>query len=313
MIQVLEPGTLTTIQTANGRPGWRHLGIPVGGAADAWSARLANRLVGNPDDAALLETTLVGPVLRFEATARVAVAGARMQALVDGLSLPPFAARELRAGSELRIGEGDCARAYLAIAGGIDVERVLGSAATDLRSGFGGHVGRALRSGDVLRIGSATGSARRWTGELRNGPIRIVDGPHADRVSPAALTDPAWMVSLAADRTGVRLEGPVLRPTSHEVASMGLPLGAIQVPPDGHPIVMLADRPVTGGYPVPACVIGADVGRVARLRPGDAVRFVSVSISEARRAFREREHELAALEDAGVALDDEVGWTGALG
>lgn len=312
MIEVVEPGALTSVQTARGRIGWRHLGVHVGGAADAWSARLANRLVGNDDDAALLEVTLRGPALRFGAAARVALSGARFVASVDGRSLPPFEAREIPAGSTLRIGDGDGARAYLAIAGGVMVEPLLGSAATDLRSGFGGHEGRALRAGDVLSFGSAARVPRRWTGTLPEGPIRIVDGPHVERLAPDALTSTAWTVSSATDRTGARLEGPALAGGEAEVASMALPVGAIQVPPDGHPIVMLADRPVTGGYRVPACVIGADVGRVARLRPGDALRFVSVSREDARQAFLERENELAALEDAGAAPDDELGWAGAL-
>jgi biotin-dependent carboxylase-like uncharacterized protein len=312
VIEVVQPGALTSVQTARGRMGWRHLGIPVGGAADAWSARLANRLVGNDDDAALLEVTLLGPTLDFGVAARVAITGASFVASVDGRSLPPFEAREIQGGSTLRIGEGDGARAYLAIAGGVMVETLLGSAATDLRSGFGGHEGRALRTGDVLSFGSATGAARRWTGALREGPIRIVDGPQVERLAADALTSAAWTVSSAADRTGARLDGPALEGGEAEVASMALPLGAIQVPPDGHPIVMLADRPVTGGYRVPACVIGADVGRVARLRPGDALRFVSVSREDARQAFLEREDELAVLEDAGAAPDEELGWAGAL-
>ncbi len=310
MIEVVEPGPLTSVQTARGRTGWRHLGIPVGGAADAWSARLANRLVGNDDDTALLEVTLVGPTLRFSATARVAVTGA--QAAVDGLPWPPFTAREVRSGSTLRIGECDGARAYVAVAGGIDAERVLGSAATDLRSGFGGHHGRALRAGDILALGRQAGAVRRWSGRLPAGPIRIVAGPHADRLPTDALTGPTWTVASDADRSGLRLDGQVLQPSDPEVASAGLPLGAIQVPQDGRPIVMLADRPVTGGYPVPACVIGADVGRVARLRPGDAVQFTLVSPDDARVALRRREDELSALDDGGAEPDDELGWAGSL-
>lgn len=312
MIEVLEPGSLTSVQTARGRPGWRHLGVPVGGAADAWSARLANRLVGNPDDAALLEITLVGPTLALQAALRVALAGSPFEAWIDGVALPPFAAREVVAGSTVRIGGGAGARAYLAFGGGIEVEPVLGSAATDLRTGFGGHEGRALRAGDTLAVGPALGTPRRWTGMREPGAIRIVAGPHADRLATDALTRAAWTVSPAADRTGVRLDGDPLTASDAEVPSMGLPLGAVQVPPDGRPIVMLADRPVTGGYPVPACVIGADVGRVAQLRPGDALRFASVTLAEARRANRRSEEALAALEDVDAPPDDELGWAGAL-
>jgi biotin-dependent carboxylase-like uncharacterized protein len=312
VIEILEPGPLTSVQTASGRPGWRHLGVPVGGAADAWSARLANRLVGNPDDAALLEITLAGPTLRVRAASRIAMTGSPFQASIDGAVMPPFTARDLTPGSTLRIGDGAGARAYLAFGGGIEVEPVLGSAATDLRTGFGGHEGRALRAGDAVAVGLTIGNALRWTGTRHGGPIRVVAGPHADRLAPDALVASAWTVSPAADRTGVRLDGHPLRPDGSGVPSTALPIGAIQVPPDGRPIVMLADRPVTGGYPVPACVVGADVGRVAQLRPGDELQFALVSLAEARDANRRAEEDLSALADAGAPPDDVLGWAGAL-
>jgi len=304
MIEVIEPGALTSVQDVDGRPGWRHLGVPVGGAADPWSARLANLLVGNPANAALLEMTLIGPTLRFQAAALVAVTGG-LTATLDGMPMPTTAARSMRAGSVVRVESGPGARGYLAVAGGITVEWILGSAATDLRTGFGGHDGRALRAGDRLRCG-AGGRLLRWVGESSAGPIRIVDGPHAGQ--PLAGT---WRVSATADRAGVRLDGPTL--VGGEVASMGLPLGAIQVPPDGRPIVMLADRPVTGGYRVPALVIRADIGRVAQLRPGDEVMFASVSLEDARSALRRKEEELVALEVLDSPADDELGWAGSHG
>jgi len=315
VIEVVEPGLLTSVQTPSGRIGWRHLGVPVGGAADAWSARLANRVVGNPDDAAVLEITLMGPTLRLVTSTLLAVTGAHFDVTLGGLPLPPFAAHRAPAGSTLQIGDGEGARAYLAVHGGIAVPELLGSASTDLRSGFGGYEGRALRAGDRLSIGRATasGTGRRWTGHLATtGPIRIVPGPHHDRFGPDALTRAAWAVGTAADRTGVRLVGPALPATEVEVASMGLPLGAIQVPPDGQPIVMLADRPVTGGYPVPACVIRADVGRVAQLRTADGVQFASVSLEEAQEAFRRSEAGLAAVEIGKAPVDDTTGWAGSL-
>jgi allophanate hydrolase subunit 2 len=140
-----------------------------------------------------------------------------------------------------------------------------------------------------------------------------VSGPHAEAFDGGdPLAGATWTVGSEADRTGVRLDGPRLEAQVSEVASMALPLGAIQVPPDGRPIVMLADRPVTGGYPVPACVIRADVGRIAQLRPGDRVMFASVTAEEAREALRRCEAELATLEDADVPPDDELGWVGAL-
>lgn len=306
-IEVVEPGALTSVQDAFGRIGWRHLGVPVGGAADACSARLANRLVGNPDGAALLEVTLSGPILRFSAPAVIALVGAA--ATLDGLPVPPNAARAIRAGSTLRIGAAKGARAYLAVGGGIAAEQLLGSASTDLRSAFGGHEGRGFRAGDRLEVVPGVPRGFRWNGTRHAGPIRLVAGPHAEA---EGLTTQTWTVSAAADRTGVRLDGEPLRPSAVEVPSMGLPIGAVQVPPDGRPIVMLADRPVTGGYPVPACVIGADIGRVAQLRTGEEVRFASVSLEEAREALRRAEEELAALEALDAPDDDELTWVGSL-
>lgn len=302
MIEVIEPGALTSVQDVDGRPGWRHLGVPVGGAADPWSARLANLLAGNPANAALLEMTLAGPILRFHGTIVAAVTGG-LTATLDGMPMPPNAARSVRAGSLLRVESGHGARGYLAVAGGIRVEKVLGSAATDLRTGFGGHEGRALRAGDRLSFYPGGGRVLRWTGGPALGPIRIVDGPH-----PGAPLVGIWKVSAQADRAGIRLDGPTL--VGGEVASMGLPLGAIQVPPDGRPIIMLADRPVTGGYRVPALVVRADIGRMAQLRTGDEVTFASVSLDAARSALRRADEELAALEALDAPADDELGWAG---
>lgn len=304
MIEVIEPGALTSVQDVDGRPGWRHLGVPVGGAADPWSARLANLLVGNPAHAALLEMTLIGPALRFQAATVLAVTGG-LTTTLDGMPMPPNAARSVRAGSLLRVEAGPGARGYLAVAGGLSVGSILGSAATDLRTGFGGHEGRALRAGDRLSFNPG-GQLLRWTGGPTLGPIRIVDGPH-----PGASLVGTWRVSAQADRAGIRLDGPTL--VGGEVPSMGLPLGAIQIPPDGRPIVMLADRPVTGGYRVPALVIRADIGRVAQLRPGDEVTFASVSLEDARSALRRTEEELAALEVLDAPADDELGWAGSHG
>jgi 5-oxoprolinase (ATP-hydrolysing) subunit C len=305
-VEVVDPGPLTSVQDALGRRQWRHLGVPVGGAADAWSARLANRLVGNPDDAALVEMTLSGPILRFAATATIAVTGG-LAATVDGVPLAPASARRVTAGSMLRVTAGDGARGYVAVAGGIDVDPVLGSRATDLRSGFGGHEGRALRTGDRLALGPPAGRPMRWLGRRAAADeLRVLPGPHADAL--VALLSQSFSVGAEADRTGLRLRESV--GGGGEAPSMGLPIGAVQVPPDGRPIVMLADRPVTGGYRVPAVVIGADMGAVAQLRPNDTVRFTQVTMEDAVDAWRRAEMELAALEPLDERWDDELSWTG---
>ena len=303
MIEVLAAGPLTSVQDPFGRPGWRHLGVPTGGAADAWSARLANRLVGNPEGSALLEITLGDVELRFETNAVVAITGG-LSITVGGIPGEVNLGFPLRAGGVVRIDGGSGARGYLAVAGGLVVDEVLGSASTDLRTGFGGHHGRALRPGDRLPIPTVGSVASRWTGSPTTGPIRITPGPHATDVS----LDGEWVVGTEADRTGLRLDGPEF--DGGEVPSMGLPLGAIQVPPDGRPIVMLADRPVTGGYPVPACVIRADIGRMAQLRPDDRLRFASVSVDDARRALRDAEESLGALEVIGSEGDEPLRWIG---
>lgn len=306
-VEIVEPGPLTSVQDPFGRPGWRRYGVPVGGAVDAWSARLANLLVGNAEGSALLEATLGGLALAVGAPLLVATTG-RLAATLDGRPLPSDSSRTVRPGQILRVDPGDGARGYVAFSGGLVVEMVLGSAATDLRTGFGGLEGRALRAGDRLSVGpSSLGRPLRWVGHGKDGPIRLVRGSH---LGIEDLVGAPWTVGVEADRSGVRLDGASLR-NGGAVPSMGLPLGAIQLPPDGRPIVMLADRPVTGGYRVPACVIGADVGRVAQLRPGDVVRFASVSMEEARAAWRLAEAALADVEEAGPAgVDPGLGWIG---
>src|SRR5688500_4345209 len=216
MIEILEPGPLTSVQAPVGRRMSRHLGVPVGGAADAWSARLANRLVGNPEDAALLEITLGGLVLTLDGPIRLVLTGG-----LEASGLPANEGRTVGARTTLRIETGDGARGYLAVAGGIVVEPVLGSTSTDLRTGFGGLEGRALRAGDRLEVGAPRGAAGRWTGRREPGPIRVVRGPHPDGFERLLAE---WTVAVEADRTGVRLDGPALAPEG-EVPSMGLPEG----------------------------------------------------------------------------------------
>jgi antagonist of KipI len=305
-MQVLSPGPLTTVQDL-GREGWRHLGVGIAGALDPHAHTLANLLVGNAPDAATLEITLAGPRLRFAQPARVAWCGADIDARCDGIALPRARPVLLPAGSTLALGA--CrrgARAWLAIAGGIDVEPALGSRATDLRGGFGGLLGRALQAGDVLPIGTARRPnvaevqvARWWIDDTPEGAgpgvVRVLPG--ADASVPAdALTARAWQVAAASDRQGLRLAGSALR-AADAVERISAPVapGTVQLPPDGQPIVLLADAQTHGGYPRIAHVIRADRPLLAQLRPGERVRFVPCTPSQARAAWRTQRQALARL------------------
>jgi biotin-dependent carboxylase-like uncharacterized protein len=262
MIEVLDPGPLLTVQDG-GRPGYAHLGVPPSGAADARAAARANALVGNAPGAAVLEATLAGPRLRFRESAVVAVSGA---VALD--------ARQVGAGEELDLGRYERgARAYVAVRGGIDVDRVLGSRSTDLLSGLGPP---AVRTGDVLRVGADV-SAEAAVGSYGlpdEVVLRLLPGPRADWVDAAALGTVPWRVSPASNRIGIRLEGPTLSwLRGDELESEGVVTGAIQVPRAGQPILLGPDHPTTGGYPVVAVVHSYDLWVTGQLRPGDRLRF----------------------------------------
>ncbi len=296
-IEVVEPGLLTTIQ-ATGRTGHRRFGVPVAGPLDPRAHGMANRIVGNPGDAATLECTVVGPTLRFHGPARFAITGADLCAVLHRADLgdwpvPLGAAVRARPGNLLAFtGRASGARAYLAFAGGIDVPLVLGSRATDVGAGFGGLGGRALRAGDAFGLGGLEAPER--GPETPGGPpvsrvtVRVVLGPQDDHFDPGSLRRflaQTWRVGSTSDRIGCRLEGTALAHRGpSEIVSDGLVPGAIQVPPDGAPIVVMADGPTTGGYPKIATVVSADLPLVAQLVPGEGeVRFTAVTVEEAHR------------------------------
>lgn len=304
-VVVEKPGALDTVQDL-GRPGQGALGVPPGGAMDALALRIANRLLGQADDAAGLEFTLAGPTLRFEADAWVALAGSQFAARLDGRETPHLESFRVRAGQVLAVGRTrEGARGVLAIGGGIDVPRLLGSRATLLSAGFGGLDGRGLRAGDRLAIGSAPAGVRR---RVRGGDLpayasrvllRTVRGAQASAFDGRGLATffaSEYRVSPRSDRMGLRLEGP---PVDHvraaDILPEGIAAGAIQIPADGQPIVLGADRPTTGGYTKIGAVAAVDLGRVAQAKPGDVFHFVEIAPDEARAAYRARE---AALRDA---------------
>ncbi|MER6099817.1 biotin-dependent carboxyltransferase family protein [Streptomyces sp. NPDC001728] len=281
-VAVVRAGALTTVQDL-GRGGYAHLGVPRSGALDPAAVGLANRLVGNPGTAAVLETTVDGCALRPRCAVTVAVGGAPCPVRVDGHPAPWGTSVRVGAGSVLEIGAAVRGlRAYVAFGGGIDVEPVLGSRSTDLLSGLGP---APLVSEAVLPLGPGPAvrppvDAPPWPGPPDALVLRVRFGPRDDWFTAGALrafATRAYRVSPASNRIGLRLEGPALeRAVPGELASEGMVLGAVQVPPDGRPVVFLADHPTTGGYPVVGVVRGADLGAVAQAVPGTPVRFIPV-------------------------------------
>ena len=315
-IRVLRAGILATVQDL-GRPGMQHLAIVPGGVMDPVSHRLANALVGNLPDVATLEFALAGPELAFEQDVLVALHGARVEPQLDGVSMPYSRPVLVRAGARLRIGRTVTgAFGYLAIAGGIDVEPVLGSRSTYLPGAFGGLRGgvvsagatlplaqqataisesryeRISRSGRTMAIGSTRAVSVRWSVPMLTLPsfdpliVRVIDGVHADlfdKTSRAAFLGEPWRVAPESNRMGYRLVGPKLALAApREIVSQAVSLGTVQVPAGGQPIVLMADRQTTGGYPRIAEVVSADLPRLAQVAPGSvAVRFEKVTLDAA--------------------------------
>jgi biotin-dependent carboxylase-like uncharacterized protein len=309
-LRVVQPGVRTTVQDL-GRIGAQRLGIPVSGALDPVALRAANTVVGNPQSTAGLEMAALGPTLEVEAeSARVAVAGGNAPILIERCDgsrreVPPLESIRLVEGDRLRIGAiTGAAVAYLAVEGGLALPPFFGSLSTYVRGGFGGLHGRALAAGDRLPLVMAAVEART---ELRldrfdlapAATVRIVLGPQADYFTPeamAALLGAPYVVTREADRMGLRLEGPHLaHAKGYNIVSDGIAPGSIQVPGSGQPIVLLADRQTTGGYPKIATVISADLAALGRVLPGMGLRFTAVTVAEAQAARRALEAEMGAL------------------
>ncbi len=317
MIRVLKPGLLTTVQDL-GRPGYQQYGIVVGGALDAFSARVANLITGNDDNAAVLEMAQTGPELLCEQETLVAWCGADFAAQVGGQPLPRERAVRVAAGETITFGLARSGlRAWLAFAGGIDVPLVLGSRSTYRRAGIGGLEGRPLAAGDSLRLGAPAGRAEKILGLLQaadrratgwsvrteilgrpaaTGTVRAMRGPEWSWFTPEAqqaFFSDRWQATNEADRMGVRLEGPGLALVQpREMISSGVNTGVVQVPAAGQPIVLLPSRQSVGGYPRLAAVVAVDVGRCSQLRPGDKVQFQEITLAAAHELYLARERDL---------------------
>ncbi len=305
MLEILSPGFLTTIQDL-GRHGTERFGVPVSGAMDAFALRAANSLVGNSPDAAGLEFTLQAPVLRAWEDCLLAAAGPSVRLWVDGRRLPPWMAVFVRRGwrVQLEIGAG---WGYLAAAGGVDTPPVMGSRATYVRAGLGGLDGRALQAGDMLPLGQPAPRAadffsragtRLPPSALPYDPpgeacvtLDAIPGPQEEAFTPTAVQvfyESEYILSVQSDRMGYRLEGPLLEHAAPaDILSEGVALGAVQVPADGRPIILLADRQTTGGYTKIATLASASLPRLVQCPPGEGqVRFRRVSVEQAQAAWK---------------------------
>jgi len=302
-LEVVTPGPMSTVQDL-GRLGAGRYGVPRSGAVDGFSLRAANLLVENEEAEAGIEVTLMGLKVRALSTLTVAVTGGDLQPALNGHPFPMWRSHEVEKGDELSFqGPKTGCRAYLAVSGGIHVPRVLGSRSTNLRAGFGGLEGRSLRQGDVLFAGSE-GKVRNRKGRVfpetavpsfpSRIRVRTVPGPQADQFPKEALErfhDADFEVTPRSDRTGIRLAGPSIQRKpglAGSIISEGVVPGAVQVPGDGNPILILGET-VTGGYRKIATVISADVPLLGQARPGHRIRFQAVTLEEAHKAFQKVE------------------------
>ncbi len=306
-IHVQAPGLFTTVQDL-GREGFGALGVSASGAADPMSLRLGNRLLGNPENAAALEMTLLGGAFFFSEGAILALSGSDFGATLDKVPVDPWMTLEARPGQTLRLGPTRSgARCYLCVQGGIAVKPFLGSASTHTLSGLGGFEGRALRKGDVLNIASTSQPHRRQTVAphilSRLSPrkiLRCTPGPQSEwfpESSQNVFYNSTYLIAEESNRMGLRLDGPSVPVSSGgQMITEGVSLGAIQVPGGGSPIILFVEQQTTGGYPKIANVISVDLPSIGQLRPRDEIRFERVTLESGRSLLLEQEELLTSQE-----------------
>jgi len=307
-------GQLDTIQDL-GRIGYQHQGMPVAGAVDPYSFQLGNLVVGNHRNKPSLEITMVGPTLRFTEPTFIAITGGELVPLLNGQPVAMWQSIPISSNDTLTLGgikRGS--RAYVSIAGGFLLPEVMNSTSTYLRGGLGGYQGRALRQGDQLHYSPITpqpGGFKAATLPYLLSPalqpsysesitVRVIMGPDEERFTPQGvhtLLSTPYLVTTAMDRMGMRLEGEkVEHLQGADIISDAIPLGAIQIPANGQPIIMLADRQTTGGYTKIACVISVDIPKLAQARPGHTVRFQVVELDKAQQLVKKQENLFRSLE-----------------
>ena len=307
VIQVQAPGLLTTVQDL-GREGFGPLGVSPSGAADPIALRLGNKLVSNPEGAAALEMTLLGGTFQFPEGAVIALTGSDFETTLDGVPTALWTSYQVKPGQTLRTGSTrDGARCYLCVHGGIMVKPFLGSASTHLLSGLGGYHGRALKKGDTLTVGAATGSFRKASVARQTlehfSPrkvLRATPGPQSDwfaEGSQRAFYENTYRVAEDSNRMGLRLEGqPITSRSAAQMITEGVALGAVQITAGGYPIILFVEQQTTGGYAKIANVIAADLHNLGQLRPRDEIRFQRVDWETARLLLLEQEKWLASEE-----------------
>lgn len=319
-LKIIQPGMLSTIQD-RGRYGYQRFGMPTAGAMDLFALRAANALLGNDDNAACIEATVLGPRIEILADIPIAITGADLSPRLNGAPMPMWT--DVRAGKGDTLdfgGPADGVRAYIAVSGGIDVPQVMGSRATYMKAAIGGIDGKPLRAGDILNAGCTNSAGadaeERTAGFMPQDAIphygsehivRVVLGPQDASFTSKGidtLLSAPYTVSINSDRMGYRLEGEAIEHLNGaDVISDGTPLGTIQVPGDGQPIILLADRGTTGGYTKIATVISPDLSKVAQAMPGHTISFKAVTVEEAQEAYRAQDRLLASIRNGGGVMD----------
>ncbi|WP_196593737.1 5-oxoprolinase subunit C family protein [Pectinatus sottacetonis] len=324
-LKIIRPGLLTSIQDS-GRHGYQKIGVLVSGAMDIYSMRLSNMLVGNNENEGTIEITLLGPTIEFTADTLIAVTGGNFNPIIDGMPVPYMRPVAVKAGAVMKFSSSQpgC-RAYLAAAGGFDVPVVMGSKSTYLRAGIGGFKGRSLQKNDILHTGNPNSFSQqilttllsrgaqsfaeaRWfigrpfSADNLHKPIRVTSGMHYkyfDQQSKYDFFSSDYLITNNADRMGYRLQGhPLNTEKPMEIISEAVGLGTIQVPPQGNPIILMADHQSVAGYPVIAQAITADTARIAQLKPNDHIRFKLISHEEAEQIFIEKEKTMENIKIA---------------
>lgn len=319
-VKIIEPGPLTTIQD-KGRNGYQQFGMPVAGAMDLFSYRMANLLVENEDGAAAMEFTLMGPKMEFLEDTVIAITGAETVPLINDKPVPLWQSSFVPKGSVLSFqGIKSGLRGYIAMGGGINVPQIMGSRSTYLRGNIGGFRGRKLAAGDIIKINNSPSTSSSNYKKLRlpkkfipiinkSATIRVILGPQDELFKQESINtflSSHYEISVESDRMGYRLSGPIIEhKESADIISDGIPPGAIQVPGHGQPIIMLSDRQTTGGYPKIATVISTDLNILAQLMPGSTIRFKPATLEEAHHALRIQEDTMGKIEEFNIKTGPE--------